>query len=162
MNKRKKTLQLLIINAAIAAIYFVLTVLSEPFSYGQIQFRISEILMVLVLINFKVAPGIVLGCFTANLFSPLGIWDVVFGTLATVICLVLMFVFRKNIFIALLAPTIIGSAIVAVMLNLILGLPFLATLIYVAIGEGSVLYLIGIPLYYLVQKNEIGETLKKL
>ena len=162
MNKRKKTLQLLTINAVIAAVYFVLTVLLEPFSYGQIQFRISEILMVLVLINFKVAPGIVLGCFVANLFSPFGIWDVVFGTLATVICLILMFVLRKNIFIALLAPTVVGSAIVAVMLNLILGLPFFETFIYVAIGEGAVLYLIGVPFYYLVQKNEIGLALNEL
>lgn len=162
MNKQKKYLKLLTVNAAIAAIYFVLTVLLEPFSYGQIQFRISEILMVLILINFKVAPGIVLGCFAANFFSPLGIWDVVFGTFATVICLILMFIFKKKLFIALLAPTIVGSAIVAVMLNLILDLPFLATLIYVVVGEGAVLYLIGVPFYYLVQKNEIGETLKEL
>lgn len=162
MNKRKKTLQLLTINAVIAAVYFVLTVLLEPFSYGQIQFRISEILMVFVLINFKVAPGIVLGCFVANLFSPFGIWDVVFGTLATVICLILMYAFRKNIFIALLAPSVIGSAIVAAMLNLILGLPFFETFIYVAIGEGAVLYLIGVPFYYLVQKNEIGLALNEL
>ncbi len=162
MNKQKKYFKLLTVNAAIAAIYFVLTVMLEPFSYGQIQFRISEILMVMVLINFKVAPGIVLGCFTANLFSPLGICDLVFGTLATIICLVLMFVFRKNIFIALLAPTIVGSAIVALMLNLILGLPFIETFIYVVVGEGCVLYLIGVPFYYLVQKNEIGETLNSL
>ncbi len=162
MNKRKKTLQLLTINAIIAAIYFVLTVLLEPFSYGQIQFRISEILMVMVLINFKVAPGIVLGCFVANLFSPFGIWDVIFGTLATAICLILMYTFRKNIFISLLAPTIIGSTIVAIMLNLILNLPFFETFIYVAIGEGVVLYLIGVPFYYLVKNNEIGLSLKEL
>ena len=162
MNKQRKSLKLLTINAAIAAIYFVLTVMLEPFSYGQIQFRVSEILMVLVLINFKVAPGIVLGCFTANFFSPLGIWDVVFGTLATVLCLSLMFVLKRNIFVALLAPTLVGSVVVAVMLNLILGLPFLETFIYVAVGEGVVLYVVGIPFYYLVQKNEIGDTLKGL
>lgn len=162
MNKRRKTLKLLAINSAIAAIYFVLTVLLEPFSYGQIQFRLSEILMVLALINFKVAPGIVLGCFLANLFSPFGVWDIVFGTLATAICLSLMFVLKKNIFAALLVPTVVGSAIVAVMLKFILSLPFLETFIYVAIGEGMVLYLIGMPFYYAVQKNEIGETLKEL
>lgn len=162
MNKQSKTLKLLTINAAIAAVYFVLTVMLEPFSYGQIQFRLSEILMVLVLINFKVAPGIVLGCFTANFFSPLGIWDVVFGTLATVLCLSLMFILKRNIFVALLAPTVIGSAVVAAMLNLILGLSFLETFIYVAIGEGTVLYVVGVPFYFLVQKNEIGDTLKGL
>lgn len=162
MNNKRKTLKLLAVNSAIAAIYFVLTVLLEPFSYGQIQFRISEILMVLVFINFKVSPGIVLGCYTANLFSPFGVWDIVFGTLATVVCLCLMFLLKKNIFVALLVPTILGSAIVAVMLMLILGLPFLTTFVYVLIGEGAVLYLIGVPFYYVVQKNEIGETLKKL
>lgn len=162
MNKQRKTLKLLTINAAIAAVYFVLTVVLEPFSYGQIQFRLSEVLMIMVLINFKVAPGIVLGCFTANFFSPLGVWDVIFGTLATVVCLSLMFVLKRNIFVALLAPTIVGSAVVAVMLNLILGLPFLETFIYVAVGEGVVLYVVGVPFYYLVQKNEIGDTLKEL
>ena len=162
MNKQRKTLKLLAVNSAIAAVYFVLTVLLEPFSYGQIQFRISEILMVLAFINFKVSPGIVLGCFTANLFSPFGVWDIVFGTLATVVCLGLMFVLKKNIFVALLVPTVLGSAIVAVMLMFILGLPFLATFVYVAVGEGAVLYLVGVPFYYVVQKNEIGETLKEL
>ena len=162
MNKQRKTLQLLTINAAIAAVYFVLTVMLGPFSYGQIQFRVSEILMVLVLINFKVAPGIVLGCFTANFFSPLGFWDVVFGTLASILCISLMFVLKRNIFVALLAPSVVGSVVVAVMLNLILGLPFLETFIYVAVGEGAVLYVVGIPFYYLVQKNEIGDTLKGL
>ena len=162
MNNKRKTLKLLSINAAIAAIYFVLTVLLEPFSYGQIQFRLSEILMVLVFINFKVSPGIILGCFTANLFSPLGVWDVVFGTLATVICLSLMFLLKKNIFAALLVPTIVGSTIVAVMLMFILGLPFFETFIYVAIGEGAVLYFIGVPFYYAVEKNEICEILKEL
>lgn len=162
MNKQRKTLKLLAINSAIAAVYFVLTVLLEPFSYGQIQFRISEILMVLVFINFKVSPGIILGCFTANLFSPFGVWDIVFGTLATVVCLSLMFVLKKNIFAALLVPTILGSAIVAMMLMFILSLPFFATFVYVAIGEGAVLYLIGVPFYYVVQKNGIGEILKEL
>ena len=162
MNKRRKTLKLLAVNSVIAAVYFVLTVLLEPFSYGQIQFRLSEILMVLAFINFKVSPGIILGCFTANLFSPFGVWDIIFGTLATVVCLGLMFLIKKNIFVALLVPTIVGSAIVAVMLMFILGLPFFATFAYVAIGEGAVLYLIGVPFYYVVLKNEIGETLKKL
>lgn len=162
MKNKRKTLKLLAVNSAIAAVYFVLTVLLEPFSYGQIQFRISEILMVLVFINFKVSPGIVLGCFTANLFSPFGVCDIVFGTLATVVCLGLMFVLKKNIFVALLVPTVLGSAIVVLMLMFILGLPFLVTFMYVAIGEGAVLYFIGVPFYYVVQKNEIGETLKEL
>lgn len=162
MNKQRKTLKLLAVNSAIAAVYFVLTVLLEPFSYGQIQFRLSEILMVLVFINFKVSPGIVLGCFTANLFSPFGVWDIVFGTLATVVCLGLIFLLKKNILVALLVPTVLGSAIVSVMLMFILGLPFLETFIYVTIGEGAVLYLIGVPFYYVVRKNEIGETLREL
>ena len=136
MNKRRKTLKLLAVNSAIAAVYFVLTVLLEPFSYGQIQFRISEILMVLMFINFKVSPGIILGCFTANLFSPFGVWDIVFGTLATVVCLGLMFMLKKNIFVALLVPTVLGSAIVAVMLMFILGLPFLQLLCMWLLAKG--------------------------
>ena len=47
----------------------------------------------------------ILGCFIANLFSPLGWYDLVFGVAATAIAVLPMF-YVKNIFVAALLPVI--------------------------------------------------------
>ena len=75
-------------NAIIAAVYGALTILLAPISYGSIQMRISEIMVFLAFYNKKYIPGLVLGCFIANIPSPLGLWDICFGTLATLIAVI--------------------------------------------------------------------------
>jgi uncharacterized membrane protein len=65
-------------SAIIAALYVVFTVLLAPFSFGPIQFRISEIFKVFVLFNPYLAVGIGMGTFFANLFSPnVGPWELI-------------------------------------------------------------------------------------
>jgi uncharacterized membrane protein len=64
-----KTRQI-VLSAIVGALYVVLTVGLAPFSYGQIQFRVSEILKVFVLLNPYLAIGIGIGTFFANLVSP--------------------------------------------------------------------------------------------
>lgn len=49
------------------------------------QFRFSEALTVLPVFTPAAVPGLALGCFLANLGSPLGIVDWVFGTGATLL-----------------------------------------------------------------------------
>ena len=64
--------------AIVAAVYGVLTILIAPLSYGPIQFRLSEVLKVLVLYNPVVALGIGIGTFFANLASPfVGPWELI-------------------------------------------------------------------------------------
>ena len=97
---RNNTVKTLTIQALIAAIYVVLTVAIAPFSYGAVQFRISESLSQLVVFSKKYWFPITLGVAIANIFSPLGIVDVFFGTLGTGLALaisVLVFKFIKNI-----------------------------------------------------------------
>ena len=77
---RNNTVKVLTIQALIAAIYVVLTVAIAPFSYGAIQLRISESLSQLVVFSKKYWFPITLGVAIANIFSPLGIVDVFFGT----------------------------------------------------------------------------------
>ena len=97
--------------AIIAAIYIVLTVGLSFISYSNIQFRISEALLVLVLFRKSAIPGLILGCFIANLFSPLGIPDLIFGTLGTVIAVWgIYMLLEKNILVALL-PGIVANTI---------------------------------------------------
>ena len=82
---KRTTIYYLAVNAIIAAVYAVLTVVIAPLAYGPVQFRFSEILIFLAFYNFRYIPGLILGCFIANLFSPMMSYDIVFGTLATTI-----------------------------------------------------------------------------
>ena len=96
---KNNAVKVLTIQALIAAIYVVLTVAIAPFSYGAIQFRISESLSQLVVFSKKYWFPITLGVAIANIFSPLCIVYVFFGTLGTGLALaisIFVFKFVKN------------------------------------------------------------------
>ncbi|MEG0320128.1 MAG: QueT transporter family protein, partial [Niameybacter sp.] len=73
----------LVTVALVAALYAVLTVALAPISYGNLQFRVSELMVLLAFFDPFYIGGLTLGCFIANLLGPNGIMDVIFGTLAT-------------------------------------------------------------------------------
>lgn len=85
--KRKNSVFFLTRGAAVAAIYVLLTYLSYAFglSSGVIQLRLSEALCVLPAFFAEAIPGLAVGCFIANLLTGCAAWDVVFGTLATLV-----------------------------------------------------------------------------
>src|SRR5690625_1122962 len=79
----------LVVNALIAALYFVVTWLVAPFGFTHIQFRISEFFNHLIVFNKKYFFGIVIGVFLANLFlSPVKI-DILFGLTHTIVSLLI-------------------------------------------------------------------------
>ncbi len=82
--------------ALIAAIYAISTYICLVFglSFGVIQLRFSEALMVLALFTPAAIPGLSIGCFLANLSSPFGFLDIILGTLATFISVILMRFFK--------------------------------------------------------------------
>lgn len=123
MKKRK--IQSLVFNAVIAAIYVVFTLIFAPFSYSTkllyIELRLSEILLVLTFYNKKYGPGLIIGCFLANLLgSTLGIIDWVFGTLQTAIS-VLTYALIKKLPLNNLIKLIIGSFINSLHCGVIIG-----------------------------------------
>lgn len=144
-------------SSIIAALYVVLTWVLSPISYGAIQFRISEILILLVVFNKKYAIGLILGCFIANTISPLGWFDMVFGTLATILAIIPM-LFVKKVYIAGIFPVISNSIIVSLELGLAFDLFYPSAILYnmvtIFIGEFVVIYLLGIPTFYSFSKNE--------
>lgn len=135
-------------SAVIAALYAVLTWVLAPISYGPIQFRISEILVLLVFFNPKYAYAIILGCFVANTTSSLGWYDMVFGTLATTLA-VLPMLKCKRISIAGLFPVISNAIIISLELWLAFKEPgvLFYNMITIAIGEAVVIYGLGVPFY---------------
>ena len=73
--------------AVTGAAYAALTMLLAPISYGAIQCRVSEVLCILPFFIPCTAWGLFAGCAIANLLSAAGIFDVVFGSLATLLWL---------------------------------------------------------------------------
>ena len=57
--------------AVIAALYTVLTLAIPVASYGQIQVRISEALMILPVFTPAAVPGLFVGCVLANALGAL-------------------------------------------------------------------------------------------
>ncbi|MBS4750118.1 QueT transporter family protein [Carnobacteriaceae bacterium zg-ZUI78] len=77
--------------ALMAGVYVALTLGTPVISmaYGAIQFRISEFLNHLLIYNKKYIISLGIGVAIVNSFSTFGIYDVIFGTGATLLCSVL-------------------------------------------------------------------------
>ena len=128
---RNNTVKTLTIQSLIAAIYVVLTVVVAPFAYGTIQFRISESLSQLVVFSKKYWFPITLGVAIANIFSPLGIVDVFFGTLGTGLALAI------SIFVFKFVKNRIARHIINIILYLVICMPIIAYEITIFSGDNS-------------------------
>ena len=135
MFKKLLTTRSVCLSAMIAALYAALTLLLAPISYGAIQCRISEAMTLLPILLPQAIPGLVIGCLVANLLSPVAIWDVIFGTLATLIAALGTYRLRKKPLLAALCPVVANGVIVGVMLAVFYALPLWMTMLEVAVGE---------------------------
>ena len=139
-------------NAIIACAYAILTLVIAPLAYSEIQFRLSEIMVFLAFYNKKYIPGLIIGCFIANMPSPLGFYDMFFGTLSTVIVCVWLSK-TKNRYLAAFEGAFITGIIIGYELHLAFCIPFVINAIYVAIGELGVL-LLGAVIFGILEKNK--------
>lgn len=129
--------------ALVAALYAVMTLLIEPLAYGPIQFRFSEILVLLCFYRKDYGVALTLGCFIANLLSPYGL-DIIFGTMGTVAAVFLMY-YMKNIYLAALLPIITNGIFVGTEL-FIYGEPLWFSMGSVALGELAVM-VVGVLIF---------------
>ena len=151
MTKKRFTIEMIVRQALIAAIYAVLTVVISPLSYGNLQFRFAEILVFLCFYKKEYFIGLTLGCFIANLFSPMLVWDITMGVGATIIALLLIMK-SKNLYIAAIWPVLANAFIVGLELYLAMQLPFWVSVLEVAIGEAAVM-IIGVVVFKLLERN---------
>ena len=83
--------------AVVSALYVALTVLVTPISYGPIQFRISEAVIILVAARPHLILFVPIGCFAANLFSPYaGFWDWIFMPLVSFLGALPIYFFKRR------------------------------------------------------------------
>ncbi len=145
----------------IAAAYVALTYLSFFFgmSSGPIQFRISECLCILPIFMPEAVPGLIVGCFVSNILCGAGAFDIIFGTLATALGVILAYLCRRVKFLWVATiPTIAANAlIVPISLSLIYGFPsffyFMAT---VLLGEFVCAGVLGSVLGYGIKHSRIN------
>ncbi len=130
--------------AMIAAMYVALSWISQLLGLcsGAIQCRISEALCVLPVFTFAAVPGVTVGCLITNLlFGSGNPFDILFGTLATLIGVLIAYAIRKLPYLASI-PTILSNAII-IPAVLILFFPemnwSMYPLLFVQIGLGEVI-----------------------
>ena len=157
MTKEQDRLVSLAKTAVVAALYAALTCLVAPFSYGNIQMRISEGLDHLVVFNKRYVWALVIGCFIANLWSPMGIIDIIFGTLETFLATGITYLLAKRVkplWLKLTISTLVDTAmmwIIALELHLYNHLPFWPTYATTALGE-FISLVIGAVIIYIVSR----------
>jgi len=135
--------------AMIAAIYVVLNIIFAPISYGPIQVRIAEVLVVLPFIDSSAIIGLFLGCVLANVYGGLGMVDIIGGSLCTLIAAYLTYKV-KTPKLAPLPPVLINAFGVSIYLHLLFDLPYWLTVLYIGIGEVIGCYILGYPLLILL------------
>ena len=166
--KRNQTIELAL-GGMIAALYVVLTFLAQSFGLasGAIQVRISEGLTLLPVLLPSAVPGLTVGCVLANLLTGCAPWDVVFGSLATLIGAVGTRLMKNKPYLSWIPPVLSNTVIVPIVLMKVYNvgqegvLPWLSNLpgglyfplaVQIFIGEMIICCVIGILVYQAVSR----------
>ena len=152
--KNKKVL-FLVQAAMIGAIYVVLTILFQPFSFGQIQVRIAEALTILPVFTSAAIPGLFVGCLIGNILGGSILPDIIFGSLATLIGAIFTYLLRKqNKYLTPLPPIFANTIIVPFILYYAYGinLPIPFMMLTVGIGEIISCGVLGMIVYASLEK----------
>ena len=142
-------------GAAIAAIYVVLTLVFAPISFGSMQVRIAEALTILPLFTAAAVPGLFVGCLLANILGGAIVWDVIFGSLATLIGAALGYALRRHRWLVPIPAVISNTVIVPLVLRYGYGMdiPLILLMLYVFVGEVIGCYILGELLAALLLKT---------
>ena len=139
-----------------AALYVVLTVIANALGLasGVIQVRFSEALTILPVFTPAAIPGLTVGCVLANLITGCLPWDVVFGSLATLIGAVGTHLLRKNPHIAWIPPVVSNMAIVPIVLMKVYGVTDAWWYLVLTVGAGEIIScgILGLLLYHSAKK----------
>ncbi len=117
-------------TAVIAALYTVLTIVLSPIGYGPIQCRVAEAMTVLPVFSLVPVWGLTIGCLLSNMFAIFtgntiaGVWDILFGTLATLVAALLSYKFRNVRYkglplLSLVFPVVLNGVVIGAELTIV-------------------------------------------
>ena len=151
--------------ALIAAIYIVLTLISNAMGLasGVIQVRLSEMLTILPLFTPAAIPGLTIGCFLSNVITGCLLWDVIFGTLATLAGAIgTYYLCKKYPLTGPIYPILANSIIVPFILQYVYNFEgsYFYFMLTVGIGEIISCGAIGLILYKVLKKHHFERIVK--
>ena len=129
-------------SAMIAAAYVVLTIIvaSVNLASGAIQVRISEALTILPAFTVTAVPGLFVGCIISNIITGCAPFDVVFGSIATLIGALGTYALRKrHRILASVPPIVANTVIVPFVLKYVYDMPGGIPYFMLTVGIGEVI-----------------------
>ncbi len=147
--------------AVIAAMYVVLTFVSSSMGLasGEIQIRLSEMLVILPAFTPAAIPGLFLGCLLSNLLTGCTVIDIVFGSLATLVAAILSYQLRNHKYPLLVTvpPVVANMIVVPFILKFSYGVPLPIPVMMATVGIGEVIscMVLGSVLYFALDKRRI-------
>lgn len=154
---KRNIAKIIAVNAIVGALYAVLTLPLGTISLNSyIQFRPAEALTILPALAPYTVVGLTIGCAVSNTISAFGIWDIMLGSLTTLIAGLLTAtpIFRKS-YLAPIPPVVLN----AVCLPLIWmiadpsGVTYHWSMLSLLLTQSVVIFGLGIPLYYFTKKK---------
>lgn len=159
-----RVVRFIVIAGVVAALYVVLMLIFMPISLGVVQVRVAEALCVLPMLTPAAIPGLAVGCLISNLVGVTSaavaaeavVFDVIFGSLTTLIAAVLSYAMRRNKWVATAPPVVLNALIIGAILTWAYkeSMPYLFTVLYIAAGQAIACYGVGIPLYNALEKHK--------
>ena len=155
---RNKSVLYLTQAAMIAALYVVITWIFAPFSFGEVQVRLSEALTILPVFTPAAIPGLFIGCIIGNILGGAVLPDIIFGSIATLIGAV----FTRKLkdahpFLAPVPPIVSNALIVPFVLRYAYSVPLPIPFMMLTVGIGEILavYVLGMILLIALEKTKI-------
>ena len=144
-------------GALIAALYVALTFFARLLGLdsGAIQIRFSEALCILPYFTPAAIPGVFIGCLLSNILLGNVFWDVLFGSLATLIGAYFAYLLRRRKWLVSI-PTILSNAIIIpFVLRLAYGIPGSIGYFMLTVGAGEIIScgLLGMFLLFGLEKH---------
>lgn len=142
--------------ALIAALYVVLTYVANllGLASGAIQVRFSEALTILPYFTPAAIPGLFIGCLLSNFLTGSVLWDIVFGSLATLLGALGTYALRKAKWLAPLPPIAANTLIVPFVLSYAYGVPDSIPYLMLTVGIGEVISCMGFGMVLLFTLNK--------
>ena len=156
------TTKIIVRAGLIAGLYVVLSLLTLPVASGAIQFRLSEALTILPLFFIEAVPALFVGCMLSNLITGCAIFDIVFGSLITLVagfftylCSKAIKIIGLKIFVGGLFPVLLNALLLPVVWVYCYGALeyiYIIQSVILLVSQSVVIYLLGTPTYLGVRK----------
>ncbi len=146
-------------SSLIAALYVALTYVSAAMGIasGVVQVRLSEALTVLPAMTGAGVPGLFIGCLAANLLTGASLWDIVFGSLATLLGALGTRYLGRKCYVAPIFPILSNTLIIPFVLKIAYGVSEGYSFLFLTIflGEFISCGILGVMLYKALRKTKL-------